>query len=198
MEALLALFVLVAGGVLLLGYRRYVERRDAALTASAGDGWRVRSHLPLNPGPPYSHFGADLTLRMPSDIMEGTDEGFEVAYFTVEANHRQPAGRVQRPASIVQLPFHVPTFTYDGSGVHGGPAVAEALRTPSGDHGGLGPRTVEVLSLARDVVVVSAGSALWIRSTGARPDTVSRLTMQLARALAADAEAVAPAGGASA
>ncbi|MEZ5418244.1 MAG: hypothetical protein R2708_12975 [Vicinamibacterales bacterium] len=40
----------------------------------------------------------------------------------------------------------------------------------------------------------SAGSALWIRSTGARADTVSRLTMQLARALAADADAPLEAG----
>jgi hypothetical protein len=124
---------------------------------------------------------------MPSDIMEGTADGFEVAYVTVEAAGVTTVGRVQRPAVIVQLPFHVPLFRYDGSGAHGGPAVADALRTASGDHGGLGPRTAEVLSLANDVVIVSAGSAVWIRSTGVRSQAVSRLTMQLAGALAADA-----------
>lgn len=184
------LAVLVAGAAVLRGYRQYLEHRDAALTASAGGGWRVRSALPLDPGPPYSYFGSGLTLMMPCDILEGTEEGFEVAYFTVEAGRRHSGPRIQQAAAIVQLPMTAPTFLYDASENRGGPTVAAALGQRHGEHGGLGPRAIEVLSLARDMVIESAGVAILIRSTGARSEVVSSTAMRLAKAIVADVKGV--------
>lgn len=191
MELLAILIVLVAGFGFLAGRRHWLAHRDATLTEAAGEGWKVRSELPHDVGSPYSDFGMELFLLMPSDVMEGTDEGFEVAYFTIEDGRRS---RVQRPAAIVQVPVETPKFRYitrdlDDDAAHHLAALQQ--QTPphhdTGRAGRVGPRTGELLAHARAMIVETAPFAVFIRSKGASTETVQRLAIALAKAIVADA-----------
>jgi len=127
MELLLILVVLVGGFGLLAGRLHWLEHRDASLTEAAGDGWRIRSELPHDAGSPYSDFATDLFLLMPSDVMEGTEEGFEVAYFTIEDGGGWRS-RIQRPAATVQVAVETPKFRYlaEGCRLRRGPRPLDA------------------------------------------------------------------------
>lgn len=191
MELLAILVVLVAGFGFLAGRRRWLAHRDATLTEAAGEGWRIRSELPHDAGPPYSDFGLELFLLMPSDVKEGTQEGFEVAYFTIEDSRRT---RIQRPAAIVQVPVETPKFRYVTTDIDDEAArhlAALQEQTPphhdTGRAGRVGPRTGELLVHARAMIVETAPFAVFIRSKGASSDTVQRLAIALARAIVADA-----------
>ena len=193
MELLLILVVLVGGFGLLAGRLHWLEHRDASLTEAAGDGWRIRSELPHDAGSPYSDFATDLFLLMPSDVMEGTEEGFEVAYFTIEDGGGWRS-RIQRPAAIVQVPVETPKFRYLAEDVdYDAGRVLSTLeqRTPphhdSGTPGRIGRKTAEALSLARSVLIETAPFAVFVRSKGATTEEVRRLTMALANALVVDA-----------
>jgi hypothetical protein len=196
MELLAILFVVVVGVGVLVGRRLWLDRRDAALTEAAGGDWRVRSELPHDAGPPFSDFGLELFLLMPSDVMEGTEEGFEVAYFTIEDGRRT---RIQRPAAIVQVPVETPKFRYvthdlDDTAVRHLAALQQ--QTPphhdTGTAGRVGPRTGELLALARSMIVETAPFSVFIRSKGASREVVQRLALALAKAIVADAASSAP------
>jgi hypothetical protein len=191
MEVLAIVFVLVAGVGVLVGRRLWLDRRDASLTEAAGGDWRVRSELPHDAGPPFSDFGLELFLLMPSDVMEGTDEGFEVAYFTIEDGRRT---RIQRPAAIVQVPVETPKFRYITRDIddEAGRRLAELQQqTPphhdTGAAGRVGPRTAELLSSAGSMIVETAPFSVFIRSKGASTEAVQRLALALAKAIVADA-----------
>jgi hypothetical protein len=192
-ELLAILIVLVGGFGFLVVRRHWLYKRDAELSEGAGAGWRFRSELPRDAGPPYSDFAADLFLLMPSDVMEGIEEGFETSYFTIEDGGRW-RGRIQRSAAIVQLPVETPKFRYVAEDLDGGaPGVLAAIQrhTPphhdTGTPGRVGPMTAELLSYARSVLVETSPFAVFIRSKGASAEAVSRLTMALAKAIVADA-----------
>lgn len=70
------LIVITAGWALIVDRRQWLARRDAELTEASGGEWRFRSELPLDVPPPYNYFES---FPFAGDIMEGTDEGFEVA-----------------------------------------------------------------------------------------------------------------------
>lgn len=192
---LLAILLVAVGGFALLAVRRHRrDSHDAAVTESAGTGWRFRSELPHDVGPPFSYFAPDLWLVGPSDVMEGTEEGFEVAYFTVADGHR--TGQRQWPAAIVQLPIEVPNFRYFAEDLDDkAPTVLRAMQhgTPphhdTGRAGRVGDSAAALLSSARSVIVETSLFAVWIRSKGASAEDVSRLTIALAKALVADANA---------
>lgn len=195
MEFIAILVVLIGGFGFLAVRRHWLERRDASLTETAGGDWRIRSELPLDAGPPYADFAPDLFLLMPSDVMEGTDEGFDVAYFTVEDGGRN-RGRIQRPAAIVQVPIETPRFRYLAEDLDDDAAQSLAAfqqQTPphydSGTAGRIGPKTAELLSRARSVIVETATFAVFIRSKGATSREVNRLALELAKAMVADARA---------
>lgn len=186
------LVVLVVGLGFLAARRHWLAHRDATLTEAAGHGWRIRSELPHDAGPPYSDFGIELFLMMPSAIMEGTEEGFEVAYFTIEDGRRS---RIQRPAAIVQVPVETPKFRYmtlDLDDDAAGHLAALQQQTPphhdTGRAGRVGPRTAALLSTATSIIVETAPFSVFIRSKGASTEVVRRLTMALARAIVADAD----------
>lgn len=190
------MLVVLAGGFGFLVLRRHwLAQRDASLTEAAGGDWRIRSELPLDAGPPYVYFAPDLFLLMPSDVMEGTDEGFEVAYFTIEDGGRT-RGRIQRPAAIVQVPIETPKFRYLAEDLDDDAAQSLASfqqETPphydSGTAGRIGPKTAELLSRARSVIVETATFAVFIRSKGATSEEVHRLAIALAKAIVADDDA---------
>lgn len=191
MELLAILVVLLAGFAFLAARRHWLAHRDATLTEAAGHGWRVRSELPHDVGPPYSDFGIELFLMMPSAIREGSEDGFEVAYFTIEDGRRS---RIQRPAAIVQVPVETPRFrcvTVDLDDDAAAHLVALQQRTPphhdTGSAGRVGPKTAALLSGARSMIVETAPFAVFVRSKGASTEAVHRLTMALARAIVADA-----------
>lgn len=96
------LVVITAGWALLVGRRRWLERRDAARTAATGGAWRFRYELPLDAGPPYNYFDA-LSLGRAFDTKRGTDQGFEVAYFTVGEGGGRHSSPIKRPAAIVEV-----------------------------------------------------------------------------------------------
>ena len=171
-------FEFVIGAALLLGLtfaalalaRRYRTERDERLTAQAG-GWRVRSQLDFDPGDPFNRFPG-LGLAMPQNVMEGQEEGFDVAYFEANVGRRQPSV----PHALVQLPVEPPRERYvaDDGGVVGS---------------GWGPRASQLLATASGVVVETAPLAVLVRSSGASSDAVSRFALALARAVVDDAKA---------
>ena len=196
---IVAILVVLVGGFALLAVRRYwIDKRDAALTEAAGHEWRIRSELPLDAGPPYSDFGAELLLTGPSDVMEGTDEGFEVAYFTTYEGGRNNS-RAEWPGAIVQLPVETPKFRFVAEDLDDGAEralKAFRLETPphydTGRPGRVGAATAELLLGARSVIVTTAPFAVWIQSRGAPSREVNRLAISLAKALVADGRATAP------
>jgi hypothetical protein len=173
------IFVVVLVAVTLIGLqmaRSYRERRDQRLTESSG-GWRIRSQLDIDAGSPYNRF-PDLALRMPRDVMEGHDEGFEVSYFSGNAKHSvtHPGHRRPVPHAIVQLPVDPPSRRYVPADV------------PAGPIDGWGPRASQVLNDARNVVVDTAPLALMVHSTGASAVDVGRIALALAKAVVEDAK----------
>ena len=189
------LVVLIGGFGFLAVRRQWIERQDDAMNEVAEYGWRTRSDLPHDAGPPYHDYSPDLFLMMPSDIMEGTEEGFEVSYFTVrDRAGNRAGGGPQHPASIVQVAVETPKFRYVAQDLaEGASGLLTSLRhqTPphyeGGTPGRVGPKTAEVLSLTRSVSVQTAPFSIFIRSHGASPEAVARLTMALAKAIVADA-----------
>jgi hypothetical protein len=159
--------------------RDYRERRDERLSESSG-GWRIRSQLDIDAGSPYNRFPS-LALRMPHDVMEGHDEGFEVSYFS---GHLPDDGAPPMlgnaadggvPHAIVQLPVDPPRRRY---------VAADA---PAGTLDGWGPRAALVLGDARGVVVETAPLALMVYSWGASAVVVGRVALALAKAVVEDA-----------
>jgi hypothetical protein len=194
-EFIAILIVITAGAAVLVGRRIWLDRRDAEQTEVTGGEWHFRSELPLDPGPPYNYFGADLVLLRPFDIMEGTDEGFAVAYFTI-VERRSSSANVERPAAIVDVSVELPNFTCLSEDLDGSaPARLASLQqyTPphydTGRPGRLGRRSADVLSRARSMKVTTAPFAILVTSKGARSEDVQRLALALAKALVADARA---------
>jgi len=190
--------ILVAGPGLLVGRRHWLAHQDAEATEATGGEWRSRSELPLDAGWPYAAFAPDIFLAHPADLMEGTDEGFGVVYFTVHRGgaHRQPKAF---PAAIVQVPGETPKFRYVTEDLDDdAPKHLASLRrhTPphyeGGRDGQVGPRTSELLAGARAVIVETAAGAVWVQSRGATQKEVQRLTLALARAMVADAATIPP------
>lgn len=158
----------------LLAARRYRESREARLSHSSG-GWRIRAHLDLDAGDPYSRFEG-LGLMAPHNVMEGTEEGFDVAYFDVPVGHEAP---VVRPCALVQVPVEPPRpFALNAEGASD-PAILA----------GWGPAAAAVLSAAHGVRIETASRALLVRSIRASAETVGRVALGLARALVEDAAA---------
>lgn len=148
------------------------DNRDARLSDSSG-GWRIRSQFDLDLPDPYCRFSG-LALEGPHNAMEGTEQGFEVAYFEVTVGRRPP---VVRPCAIVQLPDDPPRTRVDA--VHGRPH-ASALSA-------WGPAARAVLAEVQNVTIETAPLALLVRSTGAPSEAVSRTALALAKALGEDA-----------
>ena len=168
------IFVVVLLGLTFIGLklaRSYREKRDERLTASSG-GWRIRSQLDIDAGSPYNRFSG-LALRMPHDVMEGQEDGFEVAYF------RGHLSKYKRdvPHALVQLPVDPPQRLY------------VAPEAPGAPVDGWGPRATQVLSDARGVVVETAPLALMVFSNGASLEDVGRIALALAKAVVEDARA---------
>lgn len=193
---LIAILVVLVGGVSLLAIRRYLrDRRDAEATEASGGTWRIRSELPLDAGPPYADFGAELLLAGPFDVMEGIDGGFEVAYFTTYDRARS-SQRVERPGAIVQLQIETPRFRYVAVDLdEDAPEHLQALRQQTPPHhdtsrpGRVGPRAAQLLADARSVIVTTAPFAVWVQSRGASTEAVHRLALALGTAIVADAGA---------
>ncbi len=157
--------------------RRVRESRDARTSELSG-GWRIRTHLDLEPGDPYDRFEG-LGLMAPHNVMEGTDDGFSVAYFEVTVGRQSP---VVRPCALVQLPVDPPRpFAVDAEGPPDPTVMA-----------GWGPKAIAVLSTAYGVRVETAPLALLVRSTRAPSDAVARVALALARAVVEDDAAARP------
>jgi hypothetical protein len=194
---IIAILVVLVGGFTLLAVRRYwIDKRDAAFTEAVGAEWRLRSELPLDAGPPYSDFGAELLLTGPSDVMEGMDEGFEVAYFTTYEGGRSHS-RAEWPGAIVQLSVETPKFRFVAEDLdERAPRRLKTLQRETPPHyytgrpGRVGPATAELLSGARSVIVTTAPFAVWVQSRGAPSREVNRLAIALAKALVVDAPAM--------
>jgi len=175
-EFVLFAMVLLGGTFVVLKLaREYRQRRDEQLTETSG-GWRIRSQLDVDAGSPYNRFPG-LALRMPHDVMEGHDEGFEVSYFTAYLpRYVGDAWKRDVPHAIVQLPVDPPQrrhIAQDGA--------AEPIE-------GWGPRAKQVLSDARGVVVETAPLALMVASTtGGAAVNVGRVALALAKAVVEDA-----------
>ena len=188
------MLVVLVGGVSLLAVRRYLrDRRDAEATEATGGDWRIRSEIPLDVGPPYADFGAELTLAGPSDVMEGIDEGFEVAYFTTHEGGRNRR-HVERAGAIVQVAIETPKFRYVAEDLDDrAPQTLALLQVQTEPHhdtgrpGRVGPQAALLLARARSVIVTTAPFAVWIQSRGAPAPEVQRLAIALAKAFVADA-----------
>ncbi|MGD9903281.1 MAG: hypothetical protein AB7U83_07405 [Vicinamibacterales bacterium] len=174
-EFVLFVMVLLGGTFVVLKLvRDYRQRRDERLTETSG-GWRIRSQLDVEAGPPYNRFPG-LALRMPHDVMEGHDEGFEVAYFTAcLPRFVGDAWKRNVPHAIVQLPVDPPQRRHVASD---GPA--EPID-------GWGLRASQVLRDVRGVVIETAPLALMVSSSGASAAEVGRVALALAKAVVADA-----------
>jgi hypothetical protein len=157
--------------------RDYRERRDERLTETSG-GWRIRSQLDIDAGSPYNRFPG-LALRMPHDVMEGRDEGFEVSYFSGHLQRSTGDADASRdvPHAIVQLPLDPPRLRH------------MAIDGPATPIDGWGPGAAKVLSDARGVVVETAPLALMVYGTSASAVEVGRLALALAKAVVADGSA---------
>lgn len=168
MGLLTLLFILAAGGAILLGYRIYRDRRDAAYSDPSA-GVTFSTELPLSGRAPFDRF-PELLVRPPYDVLQMSDEGFDVAYFTIATGHRS---RVERACALVQLPVDPPPFD-----------VTEGAPVPAG----LGPQTAEVLEYLAGVRVRTASHALLAQSISAPAPTVQRTALRLAKAIVADAK----------
>jgi hypothetical protein len=174
MGFLLFAFTLLALTFVGLGLARSArERRDAALSEASG-GWRIRAEVPMPVGDPFARFDG-FQLNPPFNVMEGTEDGFEVAYFEVSQGRRH---RQRWHCAIVLLPVDPPKF--DGAE----PPVAPA---------GMGPAAADVFQGLGGVRVATAYYALMVRSTGAQQLSVHRAALRLAKAIVTDANAAAAA-----
>lgn len=168
----LALVGLTIGG---LFWARVVrENRDARFSASSG-GWRIRTRLDLDLPDPYCRF-SDLALAGPHNVMEGTEDGFDVAYFDIDVGRRS---RVVRPCAIVQLGEDPPRVSLDTS----------RGRPPETALESWGPAARDVLAEAQGLRIETAPLAILVRSTGAPPEMVRRVALALATAIVDDAAA---------
>ena len=146
----LGMFTLIAVGLVTATYigltiaRAIRERRDAAFTEASGGGWRIRAQIPFPAPDPYLRFPS-LEKAMILDTMEGTDEGFEVAYF--DGYIEEDTGREH--CAIVDLPVEGPTL--DPS-----TPVDRATR--------IGPKTSDVLASMAAMDVDSAPLAGLVHS----------------------------------
>jgi hypothetical protein len=172
------LFAVVLLAVTFIGLklaRDYRQRRDERLTEASG-GWRIRTQLDVDAGSPYNRFPG-LALRMPHDVMEGHDEGFEVSYFSAHLpRYVGDAGSRDVPHAIVQLPVDPPQRRHAATD-----GAAEPIE-------GWGPRASQVLSDARGVIVETAPLALMVSSSGASAANVGRIALALAKAVVEDAK----------
>jgi hypothetical protein len=163
---LIALGLVAATGIGLGMARQIRERRDEALTEAADGGWRIRSQIPFPPPDPYFRFGI-LGSAMVLDAMEGTDEGFEVAYF--DAYIEEAVGREH--CAIVDLPVEGPTLD---------------PTTPEDERRAIGPKTADILMLIASMNVRSAPFAILVHS--AQPAAaVHKAALRLAHAIVDDA-----------
>lgn len=142
-EFVLLVMVLLGGTFIALKLaREYGQRRDERRSETSG-GWRLRSQLDVEAGSPYNRFSG-LALRMPHDVMEGHDEGFEVSYFSAHLPRRagdnaearpvlgETGSRRDVPHAIVQLPVD--------------PPLHQIVSTDAGrPTDGWGPRATQVL-----------------------------------------------------
>jgi hypothetical protein len=172
------LFAVVLLAVTFIGLklaRDYRQRRDERLTETSG-GWRIRTQLDVDAGSPYNRFPG-LALRMPHDVMEGHDEGFEVSYFSAYLpRYVGDAGNRDVPHAIVQLPVDPPQRRHVATD-----GAAEPID-------GWGPRATQVLREAPGVMVETAPLALMVSSTGASAVNVGRIALALAKAVVEDAK----------
>lgn len=190
----LSLFEFLAVAFLLLGgtfaglalARRHRLARDARLSQVPG-GWRFRSQLDVEPGDPYNRFEM-LRWAMAREVMEGREDGFDVAYFELRVGRRTGHWR---PCALVQLPIEGPKFRVIAR--EGGPSdPADALQWITAAHheggptGQIGTRAAQVLHTMRAVVAETAPFALLVRSTGAPADTVHRTALALAKGIVED------------
>jgi hypothetical protein len=169
----LGMFSLIAAGLLTATYigltiaRAIRERRDAAFTEVSGGGWRVRSQIPFPAPDPYLRFGI-LEEAMILDTMEGTDEGFEVAYF--DAYIEEATGREH--CAIVDLPIEGPTLD---------------PRTPVNEQRAIGPKTADVLASMAAMNVATAPFTILVHSSQPAA-AVHKAALRLAHAIVADAK----------
>jgi hypothetical protein len=169
----LGMFLLIAAGLLTATYvgltiaRTTRERRDATLTEASGGGWRIRSQIPFPAPDPYLRFGI-LEQAMILDTMEGTDEGFEVAYF--DAYIEKANGREH--CAIVDLPVEGPTLD---------------PRTPVNERRAAGPKTSEVLASMGTMEIASAPFTILIHSSQPAA-AVHKAALRLAHAIVSDAK----------
>jgi hypothetical protein len=148
---------------------------DVVSTSSPGRGAH-RGHgqdvaLPLadsRPAPdPYLRFRV-LRSAAIRDTREGTDEGFEVAYFD-----RISRFKGREHCAIVDLPEDGPTLD---------------PRTPASERRAIGPQTSDVLASMAGMEVDSAPFTILVCSSHPA-DAVQRAALRLAHAIVADAKA---------
>jgi hypothetical protein len=169
----LGMFTLIAGGLLTATYigltiaRTIRERRDATFTEASGGGWHIRSQIPFPAPDPYLRF-RNLEEAMILDTMEGTDEGFEVAYF--DAYIEEAVGREH--CAIVDLPVEGPTLD---------------PRTPANERRAIGPKTSDVLASIAGMDVDSAPFTILVHATQPAA-AVHKAALRLAHAIVADAK----------
>lgn len=166
---LIAFGLLAATFIGLAAARKVRERRDAARTEAA-DGWRIRSQIPFPPPDPYFRFGI-LRSAMILDAMEGTDEGFDIAYF--DAYLDEDVGREH--CAIVDLPIEGPTLD---------------PRRPAGERRATGPKTADALLFMASMDVHSAPFTILVHSPQPAA-AVHKAALRLAHAIVADARPVA-------
>jgi hypothetical protein len=166
-------FLLIALGLLAatftgLGIARTIrERRDTERTEATTDGWRIRSQIPFPPPDPYLRFDI-LGGAMILDAMEGTDEGFEIAYF--DAYVDRDVGREH--CAIVDLPVEGPTLD---------------PRTPVSERRPAGPKTADALLVMANMDVHSAPFTILVHSLQPAA-AVHKAALRLAHAIVADAK----------
>ena len=168
----LEMFTLVAFGLLSatfigLGIARKIrERRDEARSEVLGGNWRCRSQIPFPAPDPYLRFGS-LETAMIFDTREGTDEGFEVAYFDVVRR-----GNRREHCAIVDLPVEPPMLD---------------SRTPASARRGVGAKTSDALTSMAGMDVESAPFTILVHASQPA-DAVEKAALHLAHAIVADAE----------
>lgn len=148
--------------------RKIRERRDAKFTESAGGDWRIRAQIPFPVPDPYLRFRS-LETAMILDTMEGTDEGFKVAYF--DAYIEEEVGREH--CALVDLPVEGPTLD---------------PRTPVDERRAVGPKTSDVLASIAGMDVDSAPFTILVHSLQPAA-AVHRAALRLAHAIVADERA---------
>lgn len=168
----LEMFTLVAFGMLAATFiglaiaRKIRERRDEERSEALGGNWRCRSQIPFPAPDPYLRFGS-LQTAMIVDTREGTDEGFEVAYFDLVRR-----GNRRERCAIVDLPVEPPALD---------------SRTPASERRGIGAKTSDVLASMAGMDVESAPFTIFVHSSQPA-DAVEKVALRLAHAIVADAE----------